>query len=237
MKEIMQFLLRLLFPPRCGFCGTLISGDEEYLLCNKCLNNVKFIGENCCQKCGKVMAVGCTGLCIDCRTIKHYFDRAFSAVEYRDIVKSALIKYKFFRQKKVFNSLAAIALSKALEIGKIDLILPVPLHKDRMLQRGFNQSEEIARFIAKKIGVELNTTSLIRVKNTKSQSTLSRHERLNNLKKAFKSYPKNQIAGKTLLLVDDVYTTGSTVSECARVLKEAGAEKVYVLTVASGRGY
>lgn len=237
MKKFIQYLSRLLFPSRCGFCNVLISGNEKYLLCDKCLNNAKFIGENCCQKCGKVLVLGYADLCSDCRIIKHHFDKAFSVVEYRDEVKSALIRYKFFGQKKVLNTLASLALSKLGEIDSVDLIIPVPLHKDKMRQRGFNQSEEIAGFIAKETGIQLNKTCLFRVKNTKSQSTLSRQERLKNLKNAFKGFNINQINGKKLLLIDDIYTTGSTVSECARELKKAGAKKVYVLTIASGRGY
>ena len=236
MKSFVRFLSRLLFPLKCGFCNIVISGEEKYLLCDKCLNNVKFIGEDCCQKCGKVLITGYANLCSDCRMIEHHFDRAFSAVEYRDGVKSALIRYKFFGQKKGFDTLIALILTKVWKIGSVDLILPVPLHKEKMVQRGFNQSEEIARFVAKELGVRLNTSSLLRVKNTKSQSTLLRQERLNNTKTAFESFCSSQIEGKTLLLVDDIYTTGSTVSECARVLKKAGAEKVYVLTIASGRG-
>jgi len=181
--------------------------------------------------------MGYDELCNDCRTIRHYFDKAYSAVEYRDEVKKALIRYKFFGKKQLIDTFVELMLYKVEKLKNIDLVVGVPLHQKRFKERGFNQSENLAKLLAERLGYLFDNKILAKVKETQNQSELSRIRRLKNLKLAFKIIDKTKVKGKDILLVDDIYTTGATVSECSKVLKQAGASHVYVLTIASGKGY
>lgn len=235
MKSFLSFLLSLLYPKRCGFCNKIIAESKHYL-CNNCLSEIKFI-ENSCKKCGKPLLVGYDEICSNCRSIRHYFDRAYSAAQYKGALKKAIIKYKFYKKKEIVNAFIEIIMPKLEEIGNIDLVMGVPLHSEKLKERGFNQSEVLARLIAQKKGWDFDNTSLVRVRKTKSQAGLPKRKRLKNLKGAFKVIDNAKIKYKSILLIDDIYTTGATVSECAKILKKSGADKVYVLTIASGEGY
>ena len=114
----------------------------------------------------------------------------------------------------------------------IDLIIPVPLHKKRRWERGFNQSFEIAREIGRRGGIAFASGALLKVKSTPPQTSLERRERMENVRGAYALGRKNIVAGKVVLLVDDVFTTGSTIGECARVLRRGGAADVRGLTIA-----
>lgn len=120
-------------------------------------------------------------------------------------------------------------------ITNIDLIVPVPLHRSRKAERGYNQAELLAKYLSSKLGIPLNSRNLIRTKATKIQNKLSRHEREQNLKDAFIIRQSNVFKDKRILLVDDIFTTGATVNECSRILMECGVKEVYVITIATGR--
>lgn len=222
---------------RCNFCSEVLREASDHFLCPKCYDKIKFIGENGCIKCGKTLTFGYDEICPDCRRTKRCFDRAFSVAQYEGAVKSALIRYKFFGKKHIANTFVQIMLDNIPKMDDIDLVLSVPLHKERLKERGFNQSQNLAEALAQRLGIYSDNNIFIRAKNTKSQATLSREKRLKNLKGAFRVINMYEITNKNILLVDDIYTTGATVSECAKTLKIAGASKVYVLTVASGKGY
>jgi ComF family protein len=134
-------------------------------------------------------------------------------------------------------TLGSLLADKAKIINNIDLVIPVPLHRDKLKKRGFNQSQILAGYVSKKLGTKLDTKSLIRVKNTNAQSTLSRKGRLRNMEKAFVVLNNRNILNKKILIVDDIYTTGTIVSECAKALKAGGAREIIILTVASGKGF
>ncbi len=133
--------------------------------------------------------------------------------------------------------LIGLLLTKINEFKNIDYISYVPMHKSKPKLRGFNQNFLLAKGLSKKLNIPLGKNILLKIKDTKSQSSLNKRDRLLNLKDAFEVSNKAEIKSKNILLIDDIFTTGSTVSECARCLKTAGANKVYVLTVASGYAY
>lgn len=174
-------------------------------------------------------------LCGDCRTVLPHFDRVFSAAIYDGVMKEAIHQFKFSRKFGLGAPLAHLLLTQLqgkIEYSKYHAILPVPLHRSRSRQRGYNQAEILAKVVAKTHHLTLMTRNLIRVRRTAAQWQFSnKRERLENVKNAFQLRFPEQIRDKHLLLIDDIFTTGSTVNECAKTLKHAGAASVVVLTV------
>lgn len=180
---------------------------------------------------------GYNGVCSECRVKKQLFDRCVSIVEYKDYAKFALINYKFYKRRNISKTLVDLLLTKINEFNGVDLILYVPIHKNKLKLRGFNQNYILAKGLSKNLNIQLGENILIKTKDTKNQSSLNRVNRLINLKGAFEVADKYKITGKNILLIDDIFTTGATVSECAQCLRSAGAKSIYVLTVASSKGY
>ena len=179
------------------------------------------------------------GQCVNCRERTPEFERAVSFGEYRDGLRGLvhLLKYEnvISAQAPLGRMLAEAVseLSPAFGSSRL-LLLPVPLHKNRRSSRGFNQAELIVRAARKHLPpeLELATTVLIRQRETISQVGLSREERIENMRGAFRVSDAARVRGRRVIVVDDVMTTGTTLSECARVLKQAGADKVWAATVA-----
>ena len=150
-------------------------------------------------------------------------------------MRNLIIDYKF-NDKPYLNELFAKIILKnekiCRKIKKYDIIVPVPIHKKRKNERGYNQSELIARKLAKNLNLELVNDSLIKQKNTLPQSTLSKKQREENAKQVYKIQNKPKIENKKVILLDDIYTTGATTKECSKVLKQNGAKEILVLTIA-----
>lgn len=166
--------------------------------------------------------------CANCIAEPPYFDRAIAPLIYDDNSKSLILALKHSGRKdglKTFSNWMVGALNQS----EFDIVMPVPLHFSRMFEREFNQSIWLGEKVAKKIGVKFDRTNLIRIKNTKSQGTQSAKGRHRNIRNAFVC--KSRLDGKRVLLIDDVFTTGSTVNECARILRKNGAKSVIVLTL------
>lgn len=235
LNMLISRLLDILFPPKCSFCKTIIK-HNKYCLCNECLKDIRFI-KNGCDICGKSKPTGYKEICPNCIVTKHFFDKCVSVFEYRSQVKSAIIRYKFFGKREIAKTFAKMLEDKISRFEDIDYITSVPLHAAKLRIRGFNQCDLIARILSKDLDLKFDNKILIKTKDTKSQSLLNRGNRLKNLKNAFEILDTSKIANKNILLIDDIYTTGATVSECAKCLKQGGANKVFVLTLASGKGY
>ncbi len=181
-----------------------------------------------CSKCGGPTE----GKCPRCRE-KLAFDRARGAFLYEGIVREIISLFKYQGQRKLSDLLAPYLLKPLSELGKPDFIVPLPLHPAKRRKRGFSQTEFLARSLSKLSGLPVRAP-LIRVKNTKPQVKLPVEERKNNVRGAFALRGKEEIKGKNILLIDDVMTTGYTLSEAARLLKRSGASPVYALVVAIG---
>ena len=151
------------------------------------------------------------------------------------MIREKIIQYKFQDKSYIYNTFAKIILKNEKVCGllkKYDIIIPVPIHRKRKLQRGYNQTQLIAKEIAKNIDIKLCDDVLVKSKNTIAQSKLNKNKRKQNIKNAFKVLNLEKIQGKNILLFDDIFTTGSTVNECSKILKKAGAKTVGVLTIA-----
>ena len=214
---------------------------DEHHLCLLCKHKIKPLSEPLCFKCAHPLPPfdDRYRLCSHCRSNKPYFDRGFSLVEYDEVTKHIFHQIKF--QKKpwlldIFNDLLKESLGQ-MDLNNYDMIVPVPLDSSRERKRGFNQAVMIAK-IMKQLH-PLNTADIQRMirkdKKTLPQSRLRRNQRLCNLENAFSVKRSPLIEGKNVILVDDIFTTGSTVNECARILKENGAERVDFFTIARSK--
>ena len=178
--------------------------------------------------------------CKDCREFPHLFERGFTCVQYGLYERSVMLSFKYGDKGYIGEKLGEILFDRIqpeMESGlAFDIIIPVPMHKSKVRKRGYNQAELMARPLAQKTGIPLLKEGLIRVKASKPMSKLSTYDRMENVKNIFtlKEDAVKLVRNQTILLVDDIYTTGSTADECSRVLLNAGAEKVYLLTFAAG---
>jgi ComF family protein len=174
--------------------------------------------------------------CPDCENVRHGFDRAVSAFIYNDAMQDAIFRFKY-QGRQEYADFFAESMSKYLgrEIREFsaDALIPVPLHKDRLKKRGYNQAAILSEKLGKIMGIRVEKDLVKRVRATAPQKTLTREERRKNLKKAFK-LSGNGVKLTKVIIVDDIYTPGSTVDEISYLLRAAGVRSVYVATVCSG---
>ncbi len=226
----------LFIPYRCPGCGTV----GERLVCPECEKKIKRIAEPYCKTCGRPLPPGVreTTDCRECRGAKLKFDVCRSVFHYQPPVDELVKKFKFRRNfaagRRLMDGVCEIARSDPEYFAGFDAsagIVPVPLHLFRYIRRGFNQSEYFSESLSRMWSVKV-MPCLIRRRHTRPQSLLPLKERAKNVRGAFAVKKNTVLSGKRIVLVDDVLTTGATIKECSRVLKEAGAGEVYVLTIA-----
>lgn len=239
MKTVGQYInafLDLIYPSKtiCYMCSGGLEKDADYSLCHRCYKGLPFISDHRCIKCSTPLRMIEDGpTCEQCINSKYYFDRAISVVKYEADIKTLIYKFKYSSHTYLATTLGLIMAHKLKEEGiEADIIIPVPLHKNREKERGFNQATLIGKYISKEVNIPLDTDILIRTKNTEVMHNLTRRERLENVKEAFKVSNKRVIRNKDILLVDDIFTTGATVDACSKELVDSGARSVTVLTFA-----
>lgn len=214
----------------------------ESVICSTCLEGINPLGENICKKCGRPLFLEVpTQICLSCIENPPLYTIHRSVSLYDGIVKEMILLLKFEKLKILGKVLAKMAYEKLKENNTVfdcDILIPVPISKKRKLERGFNQSEEIARELSNLIKKKLVRNVLVKKIETIPQSLLPMRERRKNIIGSFEVKNAEFIKGRRILLVDDIYTTGSTISECCKVLLRSGAEEVKVLTIArAGSGY
>lgn len=220
-----MFLKELLFPSRCLICRK-ISKD---VICDDCLSKIPLIKGPICRICGSPIEV--EGICYKCKSFLPYFSKARSYALYDGVMRTAIIRFKFEKRKNLGIFLGKMLGAFISELSwDIDFIVPIPLSKERMRTRGFNQSEILALEASKILGIPVSL-SLIRIKETKPSINLNVEERLNNINRAF-LLKDNSLKNKKVLLIDDVYTTGATTNEASRALLERNIREVRVVTLA-----
>jgi len=229
LRRIVSFFLEIFFPKRCVNCGML----AEHFVCAKCVKNIEKIKTSTCPACGKISQF--SAFCKNCKSKnKAQLSGIITASRYETGPIKEMIHYLKYSGitslAEALGELIAERLERELPRGSL-VVVPVPLHRKREFSRGFNQAELIARYISKRLNIS-GGMALSRIKNTPSQVTLPADLRRTNLINVFQCEDKEIIAGKTVLLVDDVSTTGSTLNECAKILKENGAKKVFGVVVA-----
>lgn len=233
-------IISLLYPPLCLVCGKRDNLRNQDL-CADCLKKLKKRSPPFCVKCGRQLP-GDPNIeisCNDCKKDAPCFDRAFSVFYYNGILKELVHNFKYKKMTSLGQEFAQLTVDfmKDHDIAKdSDLVLSIPMHPARLFKREINPSHILAKTIAKKLCLDYSASLLKKIKNTAPQSRLSRSERIENLKGSFslKRNAGSYIKNRDILLVDDLFTTGSTVNECARLLKEASAGHVEVITLARG---
>ncbi|HAS89780.1 MAG TPA: ComF family protein [Desulfovibrio sp.] len=227
-----QSLQNILYERRCPACQTIHS---EHGLCSSCRSSIKTRPENICIICGNELNSPDAELlpCITCQTLPRNFSRLYFYGFHEGLLRNMLLGWKFNGQygyNAVFKQFVADLCSEIPAEHMPDLIVPVPLHSSRIRGRGFNQSMHLAKFAAAATGIKFSAKALHRARRTTPQTRLSGAQRRTNLHSAFVA-GSTLIKGKNILLIDDVYTTGSTADECARTLLESGARQVEVMTI------
>lgn len=240
MNAILRSLIQFLYPAQCRHCEENLDPADGHYICKSCWEDVKFIEEPFCQTCGYPLNP-LTSLpekvfsCDNCPDdVK--FRKARAIAYYKSAVGTAITLLKDQDKTIMADPLADLmfnSMSGLLDVQDYDYIIPVPIHKKKMRKRGYNQMELIGRRLSTKTGIPLELRCLVKSVNTPPQRGLDAKDRQKNIKDSFEVSDRSKIEGKRILLIDDVMTTGATVSECARVLLKDGKVKytdIYVLT-------
>ena len=236
LKGVRESLLDFCFPMSCAGCQKVRLTSSMGLWCNDCLEALPWLRSPLCPQCGRPFLKSLSApdhLCGDCSLGLFSFDCARSAVLHTGVVRERIHQLKFGGQLQWVPPLADL-LAKAFESGlsqRADFIVPIPLHIRRLRHRGFNQAGLLAKHVGRFKKLSVRFDILFRDAWAEPQTRLSREERLQNVKGAFSVRDPSAVKGRRILLIDDVFTTGSTLTECTRILKNAGAARVYALTV------
>ncbi len=238
-KSFLNSGLAFIYPEVCQLCGDERATAEQSFLCTRCRASARFIEPPFCERCGFPFQGAITNRfeCSKCRGREWFFSQARSAILARDQMLEVIHRYKYQRAFWFEAFLAGLLIQTArahLAEGKWTRIVPVPLHPTKQREREFNQAERLGRRLSAATAIPLEAGFLKRIVTTRTQTLLSREERLANVRNAFVVREGVDLRGERIVLVDDVFTTGATTSACARALKSAGAEEVCVWTVARG---
>lgn len=237
LDDFIQDISDTLFPPLCLACHTVLATGVEEVFCPDCRHQIIFITGSRCPVCGIIFPDSPSGdhLCGNCLENKHWFTSARAAVVYDGVILEAIHQFKYGRNMTTGTALASFLAGFDFadqDLDSFDAIVPVPLHIKRLRERGFNQSLILARALGEKHRLNVNFSLLKRCKLTLTQTGLHKKEREMNISGAFVTGSPEKIREKKLILVDDVYTTGATINECAKTLVKAGAAQVAVVTLA-----
>ena len=233
---LFKWLTALLFPLRCPVCDDIVTPFGEKI-CLECMKKLRYITPPRCMRCGKKLDSGEKEYCHDCGVKTHRYVRGRALYEYGSIAPG-IYRFKYGGRQEYadfFGEDAVRYLGDFIREVNPDGLVPIPLHRSRQRKRGYNQAFLLARAIGSYAGVPVYDNLLKRVKNTVPLKRLNPQERQNNLKKAF-IMVGNDVKLKTIMIIDDIYTTGSTVDEAAAVLMDGGVEEVYFLALSCGAG-
>ncbi len=240
LSSLGEGLLDLIYPSNiyCISCGNIIDDSRPYALCDGCVRNLKWANGRTCSRCGKILQEGYgPDLCTDCLSTEHSFEKGFTCVEYGAAERELLHRFKYKDQAYLGRKMAELMYDRLrLEEFSPELIIPVPMYGRKQKKRGYNQAAILAVSLANHTGIPYDGRLLVRVVETEAMNRLGALGRRRNIREVFSvaGNKTNRLTGKTILLVDDIYTTGSTADACSQALLEAGAARVCVFTFASG---
>jgi ComF family protein len=214
-------------PPRCTGCGTIV--EDVHSFCADCWKGVEFLGHSGCLTCGIPLQATEQRTCGACLARPPRIARTRAAVAYGDLARNLAIRLKYGRKVAIARTMARYMAPLVSEDGD-RLLVPVPLHRTRLWSRGFNQSALVARELSRRLRIDADPFALARVRRTPPLKGMSPLQRRKTVSGAFRVRNKAAISGKTVILIDDVLTTGSTAEVCARTLKRAGAASVELVS-------
>ena len=238
LPGLIRHAVRFFLPADCAACGMPLTTDPVPLFCKACWETTAPLRLARCSQCDRplpspvALTYSPTHRCHHCTVRPPAYAKAWTLYPYLPPLQDAICLFKYRGKVSLAKPLGQLMLKGLPASLDADLVIPVPLHPTRLREREFNQSLLLADQVAQYVGRPLSFTNLVRTAPSEPQSTLSRKERLKNLRRAFAVRQPQSIAQKRILLIDDVFTTGTTVNECAKVLREAGAEAIFVLTLA-----
>lgn len=251
-RSIVSEVLDLVYPESlyCLCCGKIIDESRVYRLCDTCMNEIKWATGRNCEKCGKPLSDSNTkAICFNCSENEHFFDRGYTTCEYGEHARSIIFSLKYGGRTDISKTVAevmhdrmnAVRMNEGCDINgeyissEYDYIIPIPMNKLKEKKRGFNQAADIAKILGFRMDIPCRNRYISRAKNTTPMRELTPAERRENINGAFElTKYAEELIGKKILLIDDLYTTGATVDEAAKLLKGIGAEKVDIFTFASG---
>lgn len=236
VKNLPPAPAEILYPRRCPVCDQIVAAPEV-LIHSACLKKLSIIRQPACKQCGKEVFSDAAEYCYDCIRRQRSFDARAALLNYNQAARHSMmaVKYKNRREYLDFYAEAmAIRFRGRVLIWKPQVLIPVPVHCSRKKQRGFNQAEELARRLCRHWQLPVETGLLLRNKKTLPQRELNPKERMENLRTAFEVRQTGRHMPEAVLLADDIFTTGSTIEACTRVMKAAGIKRVYFLTICMG---
>jgi ComF family protein len=241
LRWLVTGFLDLVYPKTCVACKAKLkdASNIDGLICTPCWSKIKRNLPPFCHSCGRHLEKNYfhKGLCPSCVRARVHFDRAFSPCVYDGVVKELIHNFKYKGKDYLGITLSKFLIEFIYEynlpVNFIDLIVPIPLHETRLREREFNQAHILGLHIAREFKKDISSNHLIRHRYTLAQAELDTPERMENIKGSFSVTQKEEIKGKNILLIDDVLTSGATCSEAACVLKDAGANIVFALTLAN----
>jgi len=242
IEYIKEGILNFVFPLDCKICEKPIRESKGYSICENCFKTIELIKQPYCIKCGKPLIStdyfkqNREILCLECKIKKYSFEFSRSTGIYDKVLKKCIHLFKYYEEKKLAKPLGKLMVDYLLKNdefeNKFDLIIPVPLHKNDLKKRGFNQSVLLSKVIGDYFSIPVGESVLVKKKLTPFQVNLSKKEREKNILRAFSVEKPAEIIGKNILILDDVLTTGATVEECAKELIKAQPKSILVLTLA-----
>ena len=237
IPQLISRAVRFLLPAECVVCRTPLADDPIPHFCSGCWNTIVLPSHSRCARCDRpfvspvATVFSPTHLCHSCAVHPPSYTRAWTLYPYQSPLRDAICLFKYRGKVSLATPLARLMIDQLPALDSIDLIMPVPLHTGRLREREFNQSLLLADRIGHHLCLPVSCVNLIRTVPSPAQTTLPRKERLKNLREAFAVTRPESIAGKRILLIDDVFTTGATVNECAKTLRKAGSSDVFALTL------
>lgn len=230
LGTLLYAVLDFALPARCAGCGAIV--DEVNSFCPECWKQIEFLGTGGCERCGMPLQATDAEHCGACLARPPRMARIRAAVAYDDLTRGLVLRLKYGRKVALARAMARYMAPLLDPLPPGSLLVPVPLHRRRLWQRGFNQAGIIAKELSKRLGTPVESAALRRIKRTPSLKGLSRLQRRRTVAGAFRANEGLELGGRTVVLVDDVFTTGSTANSCARVLQRAGAERVEFVSFA-----
>ena len=236
MGVLKNELIRLLFPDICLVCEEIYTEGGDVCICRKCMERVRYCRDYArCRICSAPVSDGHT-LCSRCAADKRCFTGNYSCVVYRGQLHGAILKFKFYNRPYYFRSFAEMLLNELAAhdaSDNFDLVAYVPIHRKKLKKRGYDQSRLLAEYIAKRLRLPLAAGSIVKIKDTPPQSRIKLYaERVKNVKDAFSVPDGSVFAGRRVLLIDDIYTTGATLNEVSGIILKCGAKSCHAATIA-----
>ena len=234
---LLRRTLRFFLPVHCSSCNSLLTDDPIPYFCSDCWSKISLMPAGRCSRCDRPfassIATTCSPnhVCQPCAERPPSYTRAWTLYPYTSLLRQAIRLFKYQGKVSLATPLAALMIARLPPFDSVELIMPVPLHSKRLRQREFNQALLLADAIGRHLNIPVAYTNLIRAISTPAQTTLSRKSRLKNLRRAFAVRHPDAIVKRRILLIDDVFTTGTTVNECAKTLRKAGSGDVFVMTL------